>query len=63
VTLVRRDGRRLEASHDLQTPVAYELRQERLMGKVRALIGAQRSAALWAMLQGSGSAADIAAYF
>ncbi|EAQ45089.1 MmgE/PrpD family protein [Roseobacter sp. MED193] len=63
VTLVRRDGRRLEASHDLQTPVAYELRQERLMGKVQALIGAERSAALWAMLQGSGSAADIAAHF
>ena len=63
VVLVRRDGKRLEASHDLQAPVAYELREARLMGKVKALLGEARSQELWTLLQGTGSVADLTAHF
>ncbi|GAA6197100.1 MmgE/PrpD family protein [Pseudophaeobacter arcticus] len=63
VTLVRRDGKRLQASHDLQAPVAYEMREARLLAKASALLGAQRSAELWSVLQGAGSAADLSRFF
>ncbi|WP_415221439.1 MmgE/PrpD family protein [Pseudophaeobacter arcticus] len=63
VTLVRRDGKRLEASHDLQAPVGYEAREARLLAKAAALLGPSRSAALWAVLQGAGSAADVTPFF
>ena len=62
VALVRRDGKRLEASHDLQAPVAYEIREARLMAKAQALLGADRCAELWSVLQGAGSAGDLAAH-
>ncbi|MEP4038630.1 MmgE/PrpD family protein [Pseudophaeobacter sp.] len=62
VALVRRDGKRLEASHDLQAPVAYETREARLFAKAQALLGADRCAELWSVLQGAGSAGDLAAY-
>lgn len=63
VTLVRRDGKRLEASHDLQAPIAYEMREARLLAKAAALLGTQRSTELWSVLQGAGSAADLSRFF
>ncbi len=62
VALVRRDGKRLEASHDLQAPVAYEIRETRLMAKAQALLGSDRCAELWSVLQGTGSAGDLASH-
>jgi 2-methylcitrate dehydratase PrpD len=63
VTLLRRDGKRLEARHDLQAPVAYEIREERVLSKAQALLGEARCQELWGLLQGGGSAADLAACF
>ncbi|OIQ43925.1 MAG: 2-methylcitrate dehydratase [Roseobacter sp. MedPE-SW] len=63
VVLVRRDGKRLEASHDLQAAMSYEIRESRVQGKARSLLGEARSQELWTLLQGTGSVADLTAYF
>lgn len=63
VALLRRDGKRFEARHDLQAPLDYADREARVLGKARALIGVERVSAIWAMLQHDGRVADFAPFF
>ncbi|MEP2718397.1 MmgE/PrpD family protein [Pseudophaeobacter sp.] len=63
ISLVRRDGRRLEARHDLQAPTEYEVREARLLSKAEALLGAERVTELWSLLQSEAAVSDLAEYF
>ncbi len=50
VKLLRRDGVRRESRHDLQSVVALDIREKRVLDKAASLIGDKRSEAAWAML-------------
>jgi 2-methylcitrate dehydratase PrpD len=50
LTILRRDGVRRQARHDLQSPMAPGLREARVRAKAGALIGESRANAAWAML-------------
>ena len=60
VALLRRDGVRREATHDLAAPIALSDREDRVRGKAAKLIGADEADAIWSMLRTGGRAADLA---
>ncbi|MFD3189199.1 MmgE/PrpD family protein [Sedimentitalea sp. HM32M-2] len=61
LTLVRRDGKRHEAAHDLQAALPLADRTDRVRRKAAVLIGAERAARAWTLLQKDESAAEFAA--
>ncbi|MEX0348521.1 MAG: MmgE/PrpD family protein [Paracoccaceae bacterium] len=61
LSVLRRDGQRLEADHDLLHPLPLAAREERVRAKAAKLIGAQASDEIWSMLRTGGAAADLAA--
>lgn len=63
VSLLRRDGKRFEASHDLQAPVDYTDRQTRLLQKAQALLGKETATEVWSVLQGEAAVSDFTRYF
>lgn len=62
VNLLRRDGARLEATHDLLAPVSLTDREDRVRSKAAKLIGADDADAIWSMLRTGGRAQDFAGY-
>lgn len=61
LTLLRRDGQRLEAQHDLRAPQGLATREERVRAKAVKLIGGGAADGIWALLRQGGTAADLAA--
>ncbi len=59
LTLLRRDGARLEATHDLMTPMTLSDREDRVRGKAAKLIGGEDADAIWSMLRTGGRARDL----
>ena len=55
VRITLRDGTVLEAAHDLNAPMRLEERAARLMAKAEALIGEDRTGALWALIEAGAS--------
>ncbi|WP_420584119.1 MmgE/PrpD family protein [Ruegeria sp.] len=60
LTLLRRDGARLEATHDLMAPMTLSDREDRVRGKAAKLIGGDDADAIWSMLRTGGRARDLA---
>ncbi len=60
LSLLRRDGVRREATHDLLSPVPLSDREDRVRSKAAKLIGADEADAIWSMLRTGGRAADLA---
>ncbi|WP_170329929.1 MmgE/PrpD family protein [Ruegeria arenilitoris] len=60
LTLLRRDGARLEVTHDLLTPMSLSDREDRVRGKAAKLIGEEEADAIWSMLRTGGRARDLA---
>lgn len=61
LALLRRDGARLEATHDLLAPIPLSEREDRVREKAEKLIGAEEVNEIWSMLRTGGRAADLAA--
>ena len=61
LSVLRRDGQRLEASHDLLEPLSLANREERVRAKSAKLIGGQMSDEIWSLLRTGGLAAELAA--
>ncbi|MDP5216303.1 MmgE/PrpD family protein [Ruegeria sp. 2205SS24-7] len=61
LSVLRRDGQRLEARHDLMEPLSLATREERVRAKSAKLIGAQASDEIWSLLRTGGSAAELVA--
>ncbi|MCL6281998.1 MmgE/PrpD family protein [Ruegeria sp. 2012CJ41-6] len=61
LSVLRRDGQRLEASHDLKEPLSLAAREDRVRAKSATLIGGQLSDEIWSLLRTGGSAAELAA--
>ncbi|WP_170425352.1 MmgE/PrpD family protein [Ruegeria arenilitoris] len=59
LTLLRRDGARMEATHDLLTPMPLSDREDRVRGKAAKLIGSDAADAIWSMLRTGGRARDL----
>ncbi|WP_170760307.1 MmgE/PrpD family protein [Ruegeria lacuscaerulensis] len=59
LTLLRRDGARPEATHDLLAPMTLSDREDRVRGKAAKLIGAEDADAIWSMLRTGGRARDL----
>lgn len=59
LTLLRRDGARLEATHDLLAPMTLSEREDRVRGKAAKLIGNDAADAIWSMLRTGGRARDL----
>jgi len=57
--VLRRDGVRQEATHDLLAPKTLAEREGRVRDKAQALIGADHANAIWNVLQGGGRADDL----
>lgn len=51
VSVLRRDGQRFEARHDLNQEQEYSQREERVLQKARALLGARRAEETWLFLK------------
>ncbi len=60
VALLRRDGVRAEATHDLLAPLPLADREDRVRQKASKLIGGDEADAIWSMLRTGGRAADLA---
>ncbi|CUJ96746.1 2-methylcitrate dehydratase [Ruegeria denitrificans] len=60
LTLLRRDGARLGATHDLMAPMTLADREDRVRGKASKLIGGEEADAIWSMLSTGGRARDLA---
>ncbi|WP_170528395.1 MmgE/PrpD family protein [Ruegeria arenilitoris] len=60
LALLRRDGARREATHDLAAPISITEREDRVRDKAAKLIGADEADAIWSMLRTGGRAADLA---
>ncbi|MDK3072839.1 MmgE/PrpD family protein [Sedimentitalea sp. JM2-8] len=60
LSVLRRDGARLEASHDLDAPLSLDQREDRVRRKAGVLIGQERADLAWGQLRGGGSAAGFA---
>ena len=60
LSLLRRDGARREATHDLAAPVSLSDREDRVREKAGKLIGKEKADAIWSMLRTGGRAADLA---
>ena len=58
--VLRRDGARVEARHDLQAPMSLAAREERVRSKAGSLIGKPAAAQAWDLLRSGGSAAGFA---
>lgn len=58
--VLRRDGTRGTARHDLLTPMALAMREDRVRAKAVGLIGADMVEQAWGMLQSGGRAHDFA---
>ena len=56
LTVLRRDGLRLESTYDLAAPLSLEQREARVREKAVKLIGMEQADAVWALLQQDGSA-------
>ncbi|WP_377188201.1 MmgE/PrpD family protein [Ruegeria meonggei] len=61
LTLLRRDGARPEATHDLLAPMTLSDREDRVRGKASKLIGSEEADAVWSMLRTGGHTRDLAA--
>ncbi|SFT49838.1 MmgE/PrpD family protein [Sedimentitalea nanhaiensis] len=61
VTVLRRDGVRREAAHDLLAPMRRAEREDRVRAKAASLIGPDLAARAWEMLRQGGSAMGFAA--
>ena len=60
VSLLRRDGERRESSHDLQSAVDLNSREQKVRSKAASLIGRAKSGVAWAMLQKDLPSSDFA---
>lgn len=60
LSLLRRDGIRREATHDLMAPMSLADREDRVRGKAAKLIGGDEADAIWSMLRTGGRARDLA---
>ncbi|MEM7320356.1 MAG: MmgE/PrpD family protein [Pseudomonadota bacterium] len=60
LNILKRDGQRMEASHDLLTPMSLSLREERVRNKAAKLIGMEDADEIWALLRSGGDAVDLA---
>ncbi|WP_171204667.1 MmgE/PrpD family protein [Ruegeria sp. HKCCA0235A] len=60
LALLRRDGIRREATHDLLTPMSRSDREDRVRAKASKLIGTDEADAIWSMLRTGGRARDLA---
>ncbi|WP_425078174.1 MmgE/PrpD family protein [Ruegeria denitrificans] len=60
LALLRRDGIRREATHDLMTPMSLSDREDRVRAKASKLIGTDKADAIWSMLRTGGRARDLA---
>ncbi|NOC82210.1 MmgE/PrpD family protein [Ruegeria sp. HKCCD6228] len=60
LALLRRDGIRREATHDLLTPMSLSDREDRVRAKASKLIGTDEADAIWSMLRTGGRARDLA---
>ncbi|WP_209833270.1 MmgE/PrpD family protein [Ruegeria sp. HKCCE3926] len=60
LALLRRDGVRREATHDLMTPMSLSDREDRVRVKASKLIGSDEADAIWSMLRTGGRARDLA---
>lgn len=58
--VLRRDGARLTARHDLAAPMTYGAREDRVRAKAAGLIGADLADRVWGMLNTGGGAGDFA---
>ncbi|WP_170606726.1 MmgE/PrpD family protein [Ruegeria arenilitoris] len=61
LSLLRRDGARREAVHDLLTPLSLSDREDRVREKASKLIGGETVDEIWSMLRTGGRAAELAA--
>ncbi|MDA7964509.1 MmgE/PrpD family protein [Ruegeria sp.] len=59
LSLLRRDGARREATHDLLTPMSLSDREDRVRQKAAKLIGGDEADAIWSMLRTGGRAAEL----
>ncbi|NOC44855.1 MmgE/PrpD family protein [Ruegeria sp. HKCCD7559] len=59
LALLRRDGVRREATHDLMTPMSLSDREDRVRVKASKLIGSDEADAIWSMLRTGGRARDL----
>lgn len=59
--VLRRDGAQLKATHDLQTPMRVDERQDRVRRKAESLIGVEQADLAWGQLRTGGSAEGFAA--
>ncbi len=62
LSLLRRDGIRREAFHDLLQPQSLAERERRVRDKAEKLIGASNADEIWSMLRTGGRASDLAEY-
>ncbi|MFK7753774.1 MAG: MmgE/PrpD family protein [Sedimentitalea sp.] len=60
VEILRRDGVRRDATHDLLAPMGLSEREGRVRTKAAALIGAERALQVWSVLNSHGTAQDLA---
>ncbi len=60
LALLRRDGVRREATHDLMAPLSLSDREDRVRDKAAKLIGRDEADAIWSMLRTGGRARDLA---
>ena len=60
LALLRRDGVRREATHDLMTPMSLFDREDRVRVKASKLIGTDEADAIWSMLRTGGRVRDLA---
>ncbi|NOE26123.1 MmgE/PrpD family protein [Ruegeria sp. HKCCD6157] len=60
LALLRRDGIRRDATHDLMTPMSLSDREDRVRVKASKLIGTDEADAIWSMLRTGGRARDLA---
>ncbi len=63
LVVVKKDGDRREASHDLQQPASLEMRTQRVRAKSASLIGHEAADKAWAILGQGGSVAAFTALF
>ena len=59
LSLLRRDGARRAATHDLLTPMSLSDREDRVREKAAKLIGGDEADAIWSMLRTGGRAEDL----
>jgi 2-methylcitrate dehydratase PrpD len=58
--VLRRDGTRLEAQHDLAAPMTLAEREDRVRAKAAGLIGSELADRVWGMLNTGGGAGEFA---